>query len=113
MVGSSEYPLLNLYVEGSVRADGNSFNESIQKEDALIDNPNIGPGGGSGGTILLFLHALALGGSAILSSAGGNGRHGGGGGGGGRIHFHWSDIPTGDLYWPIAVVNGSTHAGLV
>jgi len=23
---------------------------------------------------------------------------------GGRIHFHWSDIPTGDVYQPVASV---------
>ncbi|KAK8553303.1 hypothetical protein V6N13_062112 [Hibiscus sabdariffa] len=40
---------------------------------------NIGPGGGSGG------------------------------GGGGWVHFHWSDIPTGDVYQPIASVRGSIN----
>lgn len=114
MIGSLEYPLLNLYVEGSVRADGDSSRGSIQKKDTLIDDTHIGPGGGSGGTILLFLHALSLGGSAVFSSTGGNGSvDGGGGGGGGRIHFHWSDVPTGDVYWPVAVVNGSILARLV
>ncbi|KAI3454112.1 hypothetical protein Pfo_010775 [Paulownia fortunei] len=117
VMGSSEHPLLDLYVEGSVRADGDSFRGNIQKKAVPIDNANIGPGGGSGGTILLFLHALALGESGSLSSVGGHGSlsgdggGGGGGGGGGRIHFHWSDIPTGDGYWPIAIVNGSIHAG--
>lgn len=113
-MGSLEYPLQNLYVEGSIRADGENSKRSIQKKDSLIDVPHIGPGGGSGGTILLFLHTLSLGGSAILSSAGGNGSmDGGGGGGGGRIHFHWSDIATGDVYWPTAFVNGSILVGLV
>lgn len=113
VMGSLEYPLQNLYIKGSVRADGDNSRGSIQK-GTLIGVPHIGPGGGSGGTILLFLHTLFLGESAILSSAGGNGSvDGGGGGGGGRIHFHWSDIPTGDVYWPIALVNGSILAGLV
>lgn len=114
VIGSSEYPLLNLYIEGSVRADGDSFRGGYQKKNALTDYPHFGPGGGSGGTILLFLHALTLGETGIISSAGGNGsQHGGGGGGGGRIHFHWSDVPTGDTYWPVATVNGSIHTGLV
>ncbi|KAK9946594.1 hypothetical protein M0R45_012050 [Rubus argutus] len=68
-------------------------------------------GVGSGGTILLFLRTLALGESANLSSVGGYGSsNGAGGGGGGRIHFHWSDIPTGDVYQPIASVGGSILA---
>ncbi|KAH6774219.1 ephrin type-B receptor [Perilla frutescens var. hirtella] len=69
VMGSLEYTLLNLYIEGSVRADGDNSRRSIQKKDALINDPHIGPGGGSG------------------------------------------DIPTGDVYWPIAVVNGSILAG--
>lgn len=113
VMGSSEYPLLNLYVEGSVRADGDSFKGGIRKKNDLNDF-HFGPGGGSGGTILLFLLTLSLSESGIISSAGGNGsQQGGGGGGGGRIHFHWSDVPTGDTYWPVATVNGSIHTGLV
>lgn len=112
VIGSLGYPLQILYINGSVRSDGDNSRGSIQKKDALIGVSHIGPGGGSGGTILLFLHTLFLGESAILSSAGGNGSVDGiGGGGGGRIHFHWSDIPTGDVYWPIALVNGSILAG--
>ena len=114
VIGSLEYPLQNLQIEGSVRADGDNSSGSIQKKDSLISVPYIGPGGGSGGSILLFLHTLSLGESAILSSTGGHGSmNGGGGGGGGRIHFHWSDISTGDVYSPIALVNGSILAGLV
>ncbi|KAG8375631.1 hypothetical protein BUALT_Bualt10G0120400 [Buddleja alternifolia] len=110
VMGSLKQPLLSLYVEGSVRADGDSFSESLQKNNALLREANLGPGGGSGGTILLFLRSLALGENSTLSSVGGHGSlSGGGGGGGGRIHFHWSDIPTGDVYWPIALVNGSIH----
>ncbi|XP_041989691.1 uncharacterized protein LOC121741062 [Salvia splendens] len=112
VIGSLEYPLQNLQIEGSVRADGDNSSGSIQKKDSLISVPYIGPGGGSGGSILLFLHTLSLGESAILSSTGGHGSmNGGGGGGGGRIHFHWSDISTGDVYSPIALVNGSILAG--
>ncbi|KAK9273478.1 hypothetical protein L1049_018288 [Liquidambar formosana] len=108
VMGSMEHPLSSLSIEGVVRADGESFKEHIRKQDyAIIDGSNGDPGGGSGGTILLFLRALALGESAILSSVGGNGGpYGGGGGGGGRIHFHWSDIPTGDVYQPIASIGG-------
>lgn len=111
VMGSLEHPLLSLYVEGSVRADGDGFSAGLQKNNASIDN-FIGPGGGSGGTILLFVHSLDVRGSGNISSAGGHGSlTGGGGGGGGRIHFHWSDIPTGDVYWPVATVNGTIHTG--
>ncbi|CAA6666175.1 unnamed protein product [Spirodela intermedia] len=67
------------------------------------------------GTILLFLHVFMLSNASTLSSVGGYGSHsGGGGGGGGRIHFHWSDIATGDEYLPIATVNGdiNTRSGI-
>lgn len=110
-----EHPLSSLSVEGVVRADGESFEETVWQQDYPVSNDsNIVPGGGSGGTVLLFLHTLTLGESAVLSSVGGYGSpKGGGGGGGGRIHFHWSDIPTGDVYQPIASVMGSIYARFV
>ncbi|PON67877.1 ephrin type-B receptor [Parasponia andersonii] len=113
VMGSLEHPLSTLSIEGSVKADGESF-EGTSREGkyAVIDGSSGGPGGGSGGTILMFLHTIFLGDSATLSSIGGYGSpYGGGGGGGGRIHFHWSDIPIGDVYQPIASVQGSIHAG--
>ncbi|XP_022750129.1 uncharacterized protein LOC111299295 isoform X6 [Durio zibethinus] len=112
VMGSMEHPLSNLSVEGAVRADGESIEETVwQLEYSVSNGSTIAPGGGSGGTVLLFLHTLTLGESAILSSVGGYGSpKGGGGGGGGRIHFHWSDIPTGDVYQPIASVKGSIYA---
>lgn len=115
MIGSSEHPLLGLSVEGSIKADGESFERHLQRKDYVaLQNSSLGPGGGSGGTILLFLQFLDLGVSGTMSSAGGPGSvGGGGGGGGGRIHFHWSNIPTGDMYQPIAAVNGSILTGLV
>lgn len=114
VIGSLEHPLLSLYIEGSVTADGESFNGVFLGKNGSTDNMHIGPGGGSGGTILLFLRNLDLGESGNLSSVGGHGSlSGGGGGGGGRIHFHWSDIPTGDVYWPIATLNGTIYTGLV
>lgn len=111
-MGSLEHPLSSLSIEGSVIADGESFIGTGGKVIyAIADVSKGGPGGGSGGTILMFLHTLALDESAILSSVGGSGGPiGGGGGGGGRIHFHWSEIPTGDVYQPIATVKGSIHA---
>lgn len=113
-MGSLEHPLRSLFVEGSVTADGDSLGENLQQENAFSSDANTGPGGGSGGTILMFLHSLALSESGSLSSLGGHGSlGGGGGGGGGRIHFHWSDIPTGELYWPLAEVNGSVRTRLV
>ncbi|KAG9132416.1 hypothetical protein Leryth_008352 [Lithospermum erythrorhizon] len=108
VVGSWVHPLSSLTVEGSVRSDGGSF--STVNKYITADNRSISLGGGSGGSILLFLHAMALGESAIMSSGGGKGSpNGGGGGAGGRIHFHWADIPTGDVYQPIAYVKGSIH----
>ncbi|KAG8657275.1 hypothetical protein MANES_03G057400v8 [Manihot esculenta] len=113
VMGSLEHPLSSLSVEGSVGADGESFEEIVKQREFIVRNGTSGgPGGGSGGTMLLFLHTLDLGESAVLSSVGGYGSpNGGGGGGGGRIHFHWSDIPTGDVYQPIASVKGSILTG--
>ena len=115
MIGSWEQPLTSLSVKGSVKADGGSFGDKSHSRYFVgSDNVNGGIGGASGGTILLFLRALALGDLGILSSVGGHGSpDGSGGGGGGRIHFHWSDIPTGDVYQPVASVEGSIHARFV
>ncbi|XP_010925407.1 uncharacterized protein [Elaeis guineensis] len=115
VMGSLERSLSSLSVHGSVEADGESFGDFIGgHNDATINASNGGPGGGSGGTILLFLHTLTLGDTSVVSSVGGLGSHGGGGGGGGRIHFHWSSIPTGDEYLPVATVKGNinTRGGL-
>ncbi|GAB4837156.1 hypothetical protein Ancab_002067 [Ancistrocladus abbreviatus] len=109
VMGSIEHPLSTLSMEGSVRADGASYEEVDQgKHSTAAISSYGGLGGGSGGTVLLFVRSLTMGQSAALSSIGGNGGpKGGGGGGGGRVHFHWADIPTGDLYQPIATVKGS------
>ncbi|XP_066305596.1 uncharacterized protein [Miscanthus floridulus] len=97
VMGSWEYSLPTLALYGSVESNGGSYaNGSVG-----------GPGGGSGGTILLFVHTLSLAESSVLSSVGGFGSTGSGGGGGGRVHFHWSNIPTGDEYVPVAAVKGS------
>ncbi|VFQ66404.1 unnamed protein product [Cuscuta campestris] len=105
VLGSSPWPLLALDVFGSVEADGQSCNKATRNiNDSLI----CGLGGGSGGTILLFLHALALMGNSSLSVVGGSGGLiGGGGGGGGRVHFHWSKINEGIDYEPLATLNGT------
>lgn len=115
VIGSLEHPLSSLSIKGSVNADGEDFDPAIRRGKFVIfDNFTGSPGGGSGGTILLFLHSLAIDESAILSSIGGySGISGGGGGGGGRIHFHWSNIPTGDVYQPIATVKGDIQSGYV
>ncbi|XP_048442669.1 uncharacterized protein LOC103943935 isoform X2 [Pyrus x bretschneideri] len=107
VMGSLERSLASLSLDGSLRADGESFGEEyLEKNDRIFSN--IGPGGGSGGTVLLFVQTLELGNSSTISTVGGHGSpSGGGGGGGGRIHFHWSDIPVGDAYQPIASAGGS------
>ncbi|XP_042486737.1 uncharacterized protein LOC122066956 [Macadamia integrifolia] len=113
VMGSLEHSLSSLTVYGSLRADGKSFGENIgMQDDRVIESSDGGPGGGSGGTILLFLRTLTLDDNAVLSSGGGHTTYNGsGGGGGGRIHFHWSDIPTGDEYQPLSSVKGSILAG--
>jgi hypothetical protein len=101
VMGSLEQSLPILSVSGSVEANGGSFSGvATHASDGV-------PGGGSGGTILLFVRTLSLEKNSVLSSVGGVGSNGSGGGGGGRIHFHWSDIPTGDDYVPFATVKGS------
>ncbi|TVU17129.1 hypothetical protein EJB05_33144, partial [Eragrostis curvula] len=104
VMGSLEQSLPNLSLSGSIEANGGSFSAAVSHA------ANGGPGGGSGGTILLFVQTLLLTKEATLSSVGGVGSNGSGGGGGGRIHFHWSDIPTGDDYIPFATVKGSIIA---
>ncbi|KAE8735412.1 Gamma-glutamyltranspeptidase 3 [Hibiscus syriacus] len=84
VMGSLELSLSSLSVYGSLRADGESFGEVIRKKDYNAVS-NIGHGSPSGA----------------------------GGGGGGRVHFHWSNIPAGDLYQPIATVNGSINTSPV
>lgn len=113
VMGSLEHSLSSLTLEGSLRADGESFREDIGVYNGRVIS-TIGPGGGSGGTVLLFVQSLVLGNSSMISTAGGLGSpSGGGGGGGGRVHFHWSDILVGDEYIPLASVEGTIHAGLV
>ncbi|MED6146912.1 hypothetical protein PIB30_039140 [Stylosanthes scabra] len=113
VMGSLEHSLPSLVVNGSLKADGERFGEDTGQDGRITSS--IGPGGGSGGTVLLFVQTLSLGNSSIISTSGGQGSPGGGGGGGGgRIHFHWSNILVGDEYIPIASVNGSilTRGGL-
>lgn len=112
-MGSIEHSLSSLSIEGSVKADGESFGEDLTKLSHRSIS-KIGPGGGSGGTILLFVGSLALVDFSTISTTGGHGSpNGGGGGGGGRVHFHWSEISVGDAYVPIASVKGSILTGYV
>ncbi|KAL2928800.1 Eukaryotic translation initiation factor 3 subunit H [Bienertia sinuspersici] len=107
VMGSLEHSLPDMTIDGSINADGQSYEKGIMKEERTFF-ANIGPGGGSGGTVLLFVKRLVLGNSSAVSAIGGSGSpNGGGGGGGGRVHFHWSDIPVADEYQPIATVSGS------
>ncbi|CAN0899997.1 hypothetical protein LINGRAHAP2_LOCUS20590, partial [Linum grandiflorum] len=110
VIGSMEHALSSLSVYGSLRADGESYGEDPKKDVGMTSG--IGPGGGAGGTILLFVHSVMLGNSSAISTMGGHGSpNGGGGGGGGRVHFHWANIPSGDEYMPIASSNGSIQTG--
>lgn len=112
-MGSVEHSLPSMEIHGTINADGQSYEEGIIKQESAMLQ-NIGPGGGSGGTILLFVHTLDLRNSSRISAIGGTGSpKGGGGGGGGRVHFHWSDIPVADEYQPIARVGGSILVRLV
>ncbi|KAK1286144.1 hypothetical protein QJS10_CPB20g00402 [Acorus calamus] len=107
-MGSMENSLSSLSVYGFLEADGENSRQTIEYMGYPINDVPVGvSGGGSGGTILLFLNSLTLGDTAILSTVGGlGGSYGGGGGGGGRIHFEWAYIPTGDEYLPVANVKG-------
>lgn len=108
VMGSVEHSLTSLAVHGSLVVDGQSFGQTIDHYRGTGNGSIGGPGGGSGGTVLLFLHALTLTETSVLSSVGGHGSpKGGGGGGGGRIHFHWSEIPMGDEYQSLADVKGN------
>nr|GMD96105.1 Fiber protein [Ipomoea batatas] len=105
VLGSIQWPLIRLDVYGSVKANGQSCNKPTTNTDGTLIG---GLGGGSGGTILLFLQTLSLMDNSSLSVAGGcGGPMGGGGGGGGRVHFHWSKINEGIEYVPLAIVDGT------
>uniref|UniRef100_A0ACD5V1E2 Uncharacterized protein n=2 Tax=Avena sativa TaxID=4498 RepID=A0ACD5V1E2_AVESA len=104
VIGSRKWPLARLLIYGSMSSNGES-NRGITGESNGTFKGGIG--GGSGGTILLFLQGLLVDKNSSLSASGGEGGiHGGGGGGGGRIHFHWSNIATGDEFVQIASING-------
>jgi len=106
VLGSIDHPVTVLDVYGVLAADGESStrdNDPSRKRSAPLG----GPGGGSGGSLLLFLQTMILGNGSLLSTAGGEGGAvGGGGGAGGRVHLHWSDMPTGEDYVPIASGGG-------
>ncbi|XP_049403131.1 uncharacterized protein LOC125866815 isoform X3 [Solanum stenotomum] len=110
VMGSLEHSLIRLSVYGSIQADGESFGKYSTDDYSKVLS-DLGPGGGSGGTILLFVQSLVLGDSSTISTMGGHGSPNGGGGGGGRIHFHWSDISVGDEYLPITSVKGTINVG--
>ncbi|KAG0603647.1 hypothetical protein M758_10G110100 [Ceratodon purpureus] len=105
VLGSMYHPVTVLDVYGVLAADG----ESSARVDfsTKLGGQVGGSGGGSGGSLLLFLQTMILANGSLLSTTGGRGGAvGGGGGAGGRVHFHWSDIPTGEDYVPIATVEG-------
>ncbi|PWA66981.1 hypothetical protein CTI12_AA322140 [Artemisia annua] len=105
VMGAILWPLTKLDIYGSVRADGQSYENATTNSNGTLIG---GLGGGSGGTILLFIQAFSLFDNSSLSVAGGRGVPvGGGGGGGGRVHFHWSKIGAGNEYVPLAVINST------
>lgn len=110
-MGSLEHSVVSLSLNGSLRADGETFGRDVGGGGTML---NVGPGGGSGGTVILFVQTVSLSESSVISAVGGQGSsNGGGGGGGGRVHFHWSDIPVGDAYQPIASAKGNIYTGFV
>lgn len=110
-MGSIQWPLLTLDINGALRANGQSYVGATKNVNGTLIG---GLGGGSGGTILLFLQMLMLAENSSLSAVGGNGGLlGGGGGGGGRIHFHWSKIDVGDEYVPVATISGVIYSRYV
>ncbi|KAL2500987.1 glycine-rich protein [Forsythia ovata] len=104
VMGSLEHSLSKLTLYGALRADGENPGKYVQ---GLLSE--IGPGGGSGGTVLLFVHSLILGDTGTISTSGGHGSHNGGGGGAGRVHFHWADIFIGEEYLPVALIKGTIN----
>lgn len=67
VMGSIQWPLLRLDVFGSLRANGQSFRkETMNGNGSLVG----GLGGGSGGTVLLFLQELMLSENSSLSVTG-------------------------------------------
>lgn len=105
-MGSLGHSLTKLVVDGKLEADGESYRKYLKgQEDQL--NSDVGPGGGSGGTILLFVHNVVLHERATISTSGGHGSPNAGGGGGGRVFFHWADISVKDEYVPLAIVKGA------
>ncbi|GFP99148.1 hypothetical protein PHJA_002058700 [Phtheirospermum japonicum] len=107
VIGSRQWPLLRMDNYGFISSDGESCRKHTRNSNGTLIG---GLGGGSGGTILLFLQALALAEKSSVSVVGGNGGSlGGGGGGGGRIHFHWSKIAAGEEYVPLAFVDGAIN----
>ncbi|KAL8128611.1 hypothetical protein V2J09_017766 [Rumex salicifolius] len=102
VMGSLEHSISSLFIDGSVNADGESSEKHFIRNHGI--SSMIGPGGGSGGSVLFFVQSVALGNFSSISAIGGSGSaNGGGGGGGGRIHFHWLDIPAGDEYQPMVI----------
>ena len=99
VIGSLEHPISSLSVDGPLTADGGSSKGTTSNPYDLYNLNGVVYGGGSVGTIILFVNILSVGESGVVSSDGGYGNpNGSGGGGGGRIHFHWSHISTGDVY---------------
>ncbi|KAK1365313.1 Protein diaphanous 1 like [Heracleum sosnowskyi] len=109
VMGSLEHSLSSLYIDGSLRADGESYGETFVNGRGMQTSVLGNGGGGSGGTILLFLNSIVLGDSSTISTYGGHGSVDGGGGGGGRVHFHWADITVGDEYLPVASGEGTIN----
>ncbi len=78
MLGSLDHPISTVEVYGVLEADGENSDE-VGSKVAIAEEG--GPGGGSGGSLLLFLKTMTMGNMSLFSSVGGHGGLVGGGGG--------------------------------
>uniref|UniRef100_A0A803LBH3 DUF8003 domain-containing protein n=1 Tax=Chenopodium quinoa TaxID=63459 RepID=A0A803LBH3_CHEQI len=76
VMGSMEHPLSSLSVEGSLRADGGSYQDGIRKAYSIFDSFSEGLGGGSGGTPIASVRGKIVTGGGSGGDEGGAGENG-------------------------------------
>lgn len=112
--GNSDWTYLKKKNDNSNNYNYNTNNSNIKVWDSshLTRTQSLavvtrgGMGGGSGGSILLYMETLNMTRGSSISSVGGRGGSlGGGGGGGGRVHFEWSNVVEGEKYFPRAKIS--------